>query len=159
MEDCEGAETIGVVRGVRPVVKGVRPVPFVTGVRPVPPSIIDSKLSPRSPAEGVSMGTPRSATVELRKEKVPTLRLVGLRGLLGAGAVLKTPTILSSCVSFGSSFITTSSLRGSDGMEILLFVKLLREVTWVGFAVVTIVVTGGGAETIVDGTVVVVMLF
>jgi len=83
-EDCEGAVTTGVVRGVRPVDKGVRPVPFVTGVRPVPPSIIDSKLSPRSPADGVSMGTPRSATVELRNTRGPTLRLVGLRGLVGA---------------------------------------------------------------------------
>jgi len=97
-EDCEGAVTTGVVRGVRPVDIdiGVRPVPFVTGVRPVPPSIIDSKLSPRSPAEGVSMGTPRSATVELRRAKVPTFRLVGLRGLFGDGAALKTPTTLSS---------------------------------------------------------------
>lgn len=96
MEDCEGAVTTGVVKGVRPVDKGVKPVPFVTGVSPVPPSIIDSKLSPRSPAEGVSMGTPRSATVEVRRANVPTLRLVGLLGLFGAGAALKTPTTLSS---------------------------------------------------------------
>jgi len=40
-------------------------------------------------------------------------------------------------------------------MLILLLVKLLCEVTCMGFAVVTIVATGGGAETIVDGTVVV----
>jgi len=43
-------------------------------------------------------------------------------------------------------------------MLILLLVKLLCEVTWVGFAVVTMVVIGGGAETIVDGTVVALML-
>jgi len=95
VEDCEGAVTMGVVRGVKPVDKGVSPVPFVTGVNPVPPSIIDSKLSPRSPADGVSIGTPRSAIVELRGAKDETFRLVGLRGLFGA-AVFNDLNTLSS---------------------------------------------------------------
>ena len=64
-----------------PVCKGVSPVPAVTGVRPVPPSIIESKLRPRMPAEGVSMGTPMSATD------------VGLRG---KGKIIEKETVIYS---------------------------------------------------------------
>ena len=67
------------VRGVSPVDMGVT---FATGVRPVPPSIMDSKLRPRRPEEGVSMATPKSLTLECRGSmRDGTAKLVGRGGL------------------------------------------------------------------------------
>lgn len=100
---------MGVVRGVIPVDIGAI---TATGVRPVPPSIMDSKFrpSPLRPFEGVSMEMPNSETDPREFGCPPKASDVGLCGLEeGAGLALGAA---SSHESTGSSLMLREGERG-----------------------------------------------